>query len=259
MCGGRCRSASSNPAGFNSSGVISDCAAPRKDRHQPVPLSLGTESAQTWLTEWTSLGLIYRGTQTSGNKTFRFAWKSRRTRLRSRTNYFKTLADKEEAHKSLVQVLTATGSFNQLLIVIHYAYICSVGAISMSCFQNKNVKLSIHPSLHCFIRLDQIKFSSWRVKVQGYRRLRRSAYCRKARLSFLIRQWAHIGGEMSHEINHSNTFTLVCLLWMAFREHTGCQMIHFFFTGSLSAARRGLSRSSFGARAHRGAAPRAVC
>lgn len=28
LCGGRCRSASSNPAGFDSSGVICECGAP---------------------------------------------------------------------------------------------------------------------------------------------------------------------------------------------------------------------------------------
>lgn len=39
-------------------------------------------------------------------------------------------------------------------------------------------------------RLDQIKFSSERVKEQDSRRLPRSAYCRGARLRVLIRQWA---------------------------------------------------------------------
>lgn len=60
---------------------------------------------------------------------------------------------------------------------------------------------------------------------------------------------------MSHEINHSDTFTLVYFLCMAFREHTGCQMINFFFTGSLSLQRGGGSRVAASARAHRGAAP----
>lgn len=60
----------------------------------------------------------------------------------------------------------------------------------MHWFRNKNVKLSRKPPFHCFIRLDQIKFSSGRVKVQASRRLQRSAYCRQTRRSSLIRQRA---------------------------------------------------------------------
>ncbi len=36
-------------------------AEPREDRHQPVPLSLGMKSVQTWLAVWTGLGLRLEG------------------------------------------------------------------------------------------------------------------------------------------------------------------------------------------------------
>lgn len=116
-------------------------------------------SAQTWLRVWSRSGLKPRG-RAHFNNTDDFKFNK---------NYCRVM--RSEMNREKNNKVRFTWRYNTMMKKNTRFYISAAAALFPS-------------------RLDQIKFSSERVKEQDSRRLPRSAYCRGARLRVLIRQWA---------------------------------------------------------------------